>query len=153
MKKVVFSLIAVSLLATTIISCQSNQKETTDSSGADSNATVNSIDTAKVTKDSIGGGNNLLAVSPDVVVKAPQFSSEDVNEVLGKFEPIKQEYIAAIKSKDANQIKAVTAKYYEWVKVAATGGSKLSKDENQSYIDHYTKLNAQWDKLSQRIKK
>ncbi|MES2650242.1 MAG: hypothetical protein V4663_00810 [Bacteroidota bacterium] len=153
MKKVLFSLVAVSLFATTLISCQSNQKGTAES-GADTTETSASADTTKAAAvAATTNGSAILNVSPNVEVKAPQFSSEDVNTGFTKFEPIKQEYIAAINSKDAAKIKEATAKYNAWVTDAATWGSKLTKEENQNYIDHYTKLTTQWDKLTLKIKK
>ena len=155
MKKVLFSLVAVGLFATTLISCQSNQKGT-EGAGADSTGATASTDTAKAKAAAVAAttnGSAILNVSPNVEVKAPQFSSEDVNAGFTKFEPIKQEYIAAINSKDVAKIKEATAKYNAWVMEAATWGSKLTKDENQIYIDHYTKLTTQWDKLTLKIKK
>ncbi len=157
MKKVLFSLIAMSFLATTIISCQSNQKGTAESD-ADSTTVAANADTAKTqqvatTPAGANSGKALLDVSPNIKVKTPQFSSEEVNEGFEKFEPIKQEYIAAINSKDAAKIKAANAKYWEWVKVASAWGNKLPREENQIYVDHYTKLVAQWDKLSLKLKK
>ncbi|MCY1534674.1 hypothetical protein D9M68_700540 [compost metagenome] len=100
-----------------------------------------------------GNGAEILSVSPDAEVKAPQFSSEEVNEGFAKFESLKDEYAAAINSKDKAKINAATAKYVTWVNEASKWGSKLTKDENQIYIDHYTKLVTQWDKLTARIKK
>ena len=157
MKKVLFSLIAMSFLATTIISCQSNQKGTAESD-ADSTTVAANADTATsqqatATSEGANSGKALLNVSPNVKVETPQFSNEDVNKGFERFEPLKQEYIAAINSNDAAKIKAVNAKYWEWVKVASAWGSKLTKDENQIYVDHYTKLVAQWDKLSLKVKK
>ncbi len=153
MKKVLFSLVAVSLFATTLISCQSNQKGTAES-GADTTETSTSVDTAKAAAvAATTNGSAILNVSPNVEVKAPQFSSEDVNAGFTKFEPIKQEYIAAINSKDAAKIKEATAKYNAWIIDASTWGSKLTKEENQIYIDHYSKLTTQWDKLTLKIKK
>ena len=154
MKKVLFSLVAMSLLATTFISCQSNQKGT-EEGGADSTTIATTADSATATTSvSIASAKNeILDVSPNVTVKTPQFSNEDVNGGFAKFEPLKQEYIAAITSNDAAKIKEVTTKFNAWVKDAATWGSKLTQEENQIYIDHYTKLVTQWDKLSLKVKK
>jgi hypothetical protein len=149
MKKILFSLVAMSLLATTLISCQSNQKGTEEGS-----ATSTTGDTVKEASSSIAKtGSPILDVSPNVKVETPQFSSEDVNAGFAKFEPIKQEYISAIASNDAAKIKEVTAKYNAWVVEAAAWGGKLPSSENQIYIDHYTKLTTQWDKLSLKLKK
>jgi len=156
MKKVLFSLVAMSFIATTIISCQSNQKGTAESDADSTNVKVVTTDTAKTPQATAATKNkvkSILDVSPTVVVKAPQFSNEEVNEGLAKFEPIKQAYIAAINSKDAAKIKEVTAQYWEWVTVASTWGKKLTKDENQIYIDHYTQLVSQWNQLTLKIKK
>ncbi|SFG94121.1 hypothetical protein [Pedobacter insulae] len=155
MKKVLFSLVAISFLATTIISCQSNQKGTAESDADSTKPDSQVIDTtatqAKTTSEN--KVKSILDVSPTVKVKTPQFSSEEVNEGFEKFEPIKQAYIAAINSKDAVKIKDVTAEYWKWVESASTWGKKLTKDENQIYIDHYTKLVSQWDQLTPKVKK
>jgi len=151
MKRVLFSFVALSFAATTLISCQSNQKGTEDSSDSTAVAVTDTATdtTAKATKIE----SDILNVSPTVKVKAPEFSNEDVNNGLAKFEPLKEEYMAALDAQDAGKIKEVTAKYYAWVKDASTWGSKLPKEENQIYIDHYTKLVTQWDKLTLKIKK
>lgn len=146
----------MALLATSIISCQSNKKEP-ENNGADTATVVSGkVDTTNAAKEKMATGGNgaeILSVSPDAEVKAPQFSNEEVNAGFAKFEPLKDEYAAAINSKDKAKIKAVTAKYIIWVNEASKWGSKLTKDENQIYIDHYTKLVTQWDKLTARIKK
>ena len=153
MKKVLFSLVATGLFATTLISCQSNQKGTQET-GADTTQITTVEDTTKASPvAATTNGSEILKVSPNVKLEAPQFSNEDVNNGFTKFEPIKQEYMAAINANDAAKIKEITAKYNSWIKDAATWGSKLTKDENQIYIDHYTKLVTQWDKLSLKIKK
>ena len=153
MKKVLFSLVATGLFATTLISCQSNQKGTQET-GADTTQITTVEDTTKASPvAATTNGSEILKVSPNVKLEAPQFSNEDVNNGFTQFEPIKQEYMAAINANDAAKIKEITAKYNSWIKDAATWGSKLTKDENQIYIDHYTKLVTQWDKLSLKIKK
>ncbi len=156
MKKVLFSILAIGLFATSLISCQSNQKGTTEGGADSSTATVDTSSSQPATTASSSiakTGSEILDVSPNVKVETPQFSSEDVNAGFAKFEPLKQEYIAAIESKDAGKIKAVMAKYNEWVIMASNWGSKLPTSENQIYIDHYTKLVTQWDKLTAKIKK
>jgi hypothetical protein len=150
MKKVLFSLVVMGLLATTLISCQSNQKGKVETDGDTTKGTT-SVKPASVTLAKTGNPN--LDVSPTEKVKTPQFSSEDVNASFAKFEPLKKEYIAAMASKDAEKIKEVTAQYNKWVNEASSLGKKLPASENQIYIDHYTKLVTQWDKLSVTMKK
>ena len=153
MKKVLFFLVATGLFATTLISCQSNQKVTTEA-GADSTQITVVEDSAKAAAvAATTNGSEILSVSPDEKLVTPQFSNEDVNNGFAKFEPLKQEYMAAINAYDPAKVKDVTARYFTWVQDAATWGSKLTKDENQIYIDHYTKLVTQWDKLSLKLKK
>lgn len=162
MKKVLFSLVAISLFATALISCQSNQKGT-EETGADSSKIAATVDTSKkapaispqqAKKIALAKtGSEILDVSPDVKVETPQFSNEDVNNGFAKFEPLRKEYKDAITNNDAAKIKEVSAKYIQWVKDASTWGNKLTKDENQIYIDHYTKLVTQWKKLSVEVKK
>lgn len=154
MKKILFSFVAVSLATTTLISCQSNQKASVAEDADTTAAATTNTNTGKEASSSIAKtGSEILDVSPNVKVEIPQFSSEDVNAGFAKFEPIKQAYISAIASNDAAKIKEVTAKYNAWVTEAATWGSKLPSSENQIYIDHYTKLTTQWDKLSLKLKK
>lgn len=153
MKKVLFSIVAMSLLATTLISCQSNQKGT-DEAAADSTTAPSTSAAPKEASSSIAkSGSEILDVSPNVKVETPQFSNEDVNASFAKFEPLKQEYMAAIASKDAEKIKELTTQYNAWVKEASNWGGKLPSSENQIYIDHYTKLVTQWDKLTLKVKK
>ena len=153
MKKVLFFLVATGLFATTLISCQSNQKGTQET-GADSTQITTIEDSAKAAAvAATTNGSEILSVSPDEKLVTPQFSNEDVNNGFAKFEPLKQEYMAAINANDPAKVKDVTARYFTWVQDAATWGSKLTKDENQIYIDHYTKLVTQWDKLSLKLKK
>lgn len=140
MKKILFLVLAMISFAA-ITSCQSNQKETTE--GNSTQKVVN--------KDSITANQN--APTTDAKIEAPKFSSEEVNEGFAKFEPLKQEYIDAIKSKDAAKIKAVNDKYIEWVKAAANWGSKLTKEEIQIYINYYTELTNQWDLITPKTKK
>ncbi|MBP8066975.1 MAG: hypothetical protein KAY27_00290 [Pedobacter sp.] len=153
MNKVLFSIVAMSLLATTLISCQSNQKGT-DEAAADSTTAASTSAAPKEASSSIAkSGSEILDVSPNVKVETPQFSNEDVNAGFAKFEPLKQEYMAAIASKDAEKIKELTAQYNAWVKDASNWGGKLPSSENQIYIDHYQKLVTQWDKLTLKVKK
>ena len=153
MKKVLFYLVVTGLFATTLISCQSNQKGTQET-GADSTQITTIEDSAKAAAvAATTNGSEILSVSPDEKLVTPQFSNEDVNNGFAKFEPLKQEYMAAINANDPAKVKDVTARYFTWVQDAATWGSKLTKDENQIYIDHYTKLVTQWDKLSLKLKK
>lgn len=144
MKKIFLS-VAVIGLATAIISCQSNQNETSETQ-ADSSV----IATKDTSSQAISSGKDipLSEITATTKIEAPQFSSEEVNENLAEFEALKQEYITAVKSKDAAKIKAVTAKYNAWVPIAANWGGKLPQSENQAYINYYTKLVTQWDQIT-----
>jgi hypothetical protein len=148
MKKVFFSLVAMSFFATTIISCQSNQKEAAESDTVKTEPAAEKV-VAKV--DSTGVKN--LDVSPDVVLKFPQFSSEDVNEGLAKFEPLKQEYIAALNSKDKAKINEVVKRFEKWFLDIVSWSDKLSQDERPIYTDYYTQITTQWDKITARYTK
>lgn len=152
-----FSIMAVALMAGVMVSCQSNTK-TPEDSVTDTTTTAavsTSADTsaAKGQMAPTGNGAEILNVSPDVKVDVPQFSSEDVNNGFAKFEPMRQAYKQAIEQKDAAKIKELTTTFNAWAKEAATWGNKLTKDENQVYIDYYTKLVTQWEKLSKKVKK
>lgn len=156
MKKIVLSMVGVAAIAITMVACQNNSKGP-ENSGQDTTAaqtTTASVDTMANVKMATGGnGAEILSVSPDAKLEAPKFSSEEVNEGFAKFEPLRQEYAKAVESKNATKIKELTAQYNAWVKEASAWGAKLTKDENQIYIDHYTKLTTQWDKLTQKAKK
>ena len=155
MKKVLFPLLAMGLIATSLISCQSNQKGT-EETGSDTTATAATpaagSPTAPASTPARKTGNEILDVSPTAKVETPEFSNEAVNASFAKFEPLKQEYIEAIASNDKEKIKEITTRYNAWVKEASTLGSKLPSSENQTYIDHYTKLVIQWDKVSKSKK-
>jgi len=152
---------AMAAIMGVLVSCQSNTK-TPESAGSDTSALASST---SVTDSGAAAAKpvkavalpakdaEIMNVSPTAAVKAPQFTNEDVNAGLARFEPLRQEYEKAIESKNTAKIAEITTKYNQWVGEAATWGLKLTKDENQIYIDHYTKLVRQWEKLSQRIKK
>ena len=155
MKKVLFSLVAMGFLATTLISCQSNQKGTAESGGDTTTKKATSkVPTPTVTPPTIAKtGNENLDVLPNEKVEVPQFSSEDVNTVFAKYEPLRQEYSDALTSNDVGKIKELTAKHNALVKETLSYAKKLPASENQLYIDTYTKFITQWDKLSLKQKK
>ncbi len=142
-------MLAIGLFASTIISCQSNQKGTPGSE-SDSTAVAAGKDSVSLTAANTSGNIPIAAITADTKIEVPKFSSEEVNEGFAKFEPLKQEYIAALKSKNATEIKAVNTKYIEWVKVASNWKNLLTNEENQAYIDYYTKLVTQWDAIAKK---
>lgn len=155
MKKRILSALSIAAMLSLMVACQSNKKspEQADTTQIAASDNVDTAANKNVVSTAPGNGSEIVNVSPTEKVKTPQFTSEEVNEGFAKFEPLKEEYAAAIASKDAAKIKEVTAKYNEWVKVASNWGSKLTKEENQVYIDHYQKLAIQWEKLTATIKK
>lgn len=155
MKKTLFSLVAMGLFASSLTSCQNNQKASVDAEGDTLSTTASAATSDSIAKPSIAKektGNPVLDVTPEQTVKTPAFSSEDVTNGFAKFEPLKKEYQAAIAAKDQAKIKELNKKYNEWVLEASKWGSKLPQSENQAYIDHYTTLTSQWDKLTASIK-
>ncbi|RYG17590.1 MAG: hypothetical protein EOO07_10745, partial [Chitinophagaceae bacterium] len=86
MKKLFFSLVAVSVFATALISCQSNQKGTAEGGDDTTKTAASSTGSVKEASSSIAKtGSEILDVSPTVKVETPQFSSEDVNAGFAKF--------------------------------------------------------------------
>lgn len=147
MKKIFLNLLVLGSFGLFAVSCQSDKKaKDTDSStvAVQSDSTIKKQATADSTKAA-----NALPVSQAEVEKAkvdaPDFSSEEVNNGFNEFTDLKASYEAALKDKDQKAIKAVKEKYSNWVSRAASWGSKVSKEENQKYIDYFEKLARQWE--------
>lgn len=150
MKKVFLTVLTLGFLTSVMVSCQSEAKK----ESADTTA-ITGIDTAKVA----GSLAALPVIEPTkeeiakAEVKAPDFSDSDVNEGLGQFNSLKEEYASALASKDNTAIKAVVDKYNTWVMKTATYGSKLPAAENQKFIEYYEKLAQQWSITERQAKK
>lgn len=129
MKKKLLSVAAIALLATTIISCSSEKK---DDSANDTNQ-VAVVDSPAVSAET-------ATTTSDV----PSFSNEEVNKGLAEFATLKNEYVAALKSKDAAKIQELGTKYTTWAQGAATWATKLKADEMQKYSDYMTKISKEW---------
>ncbi|TBO42426.1 hypothetical protein [Pedobacter kyonggii] len=132
MKNTILSIAAAGLLASTLVSCDSTKKtETTkDSSEISANGDTITKITTKTTE----------TVKTDV----PTFSSEEVNKGLAEYSKLKDEYVAAVKSKNAAEIKALSDKYTAWANQATGWASKLKPDEIQKYSDYMLKLSEEW---------
>lgn len=131
MKKKLLSVAAIALLATTIISCSSEKK---DDSASDTNQ-VSVVDSPEVSAET---------ATTSTVSDVPSFSNEEVNKGLAEFATLKEEYLAALKSKDAAKIQELGAKYSTWAQGAATWATKLKADEMQKYSDYMTKISKEW---------
>ena len=136
MKNTILSIAAVGLLATTLVSCDSTKKtETTkDSSEISANGDTVKKVTTKTTE----------IVKTDV----PTFSSEEVNKGLAEYSKLKDEYVAAVKSKNAAEIKAISDKYTVWANKATGWASKLKPDEIQKYSEYMIKVSEDWAKAA-----
>ncbi|KRT15592.1 hypothetical protein ASU31_13070 [Pedobacter ginsenosidimutans] len=132
MKNTILSIAAAGLLASTLVSCDSTKKtETTkDSSEISANGDTITKTTTKTTET--------------VKTDAPTFSSEEVNKGLAEYAKLKDEYVAAVKSKNATEIKALSDKYTAWANQATGWASKLKPDEIQKYSDYMLKLSEEW---------
>ena len=136
MKNTILNIAAAGLLASTLVSCESTKKtETTkDSSEISANGDTITKITTKTTE----------TVKTDV----PTFSSDEVNKGLAEYAKLKDEYVAAVKSKNAAEIKALSDKYKAWANQATGWASKLKPDEIQKYSDYMLKLSEEWTKAA-----
>lgn len=131
MRKILLSVAAVGLLATTLVSCDSTKKteKTTDSTvSANGDTTVKVVTKTTEVKTS----------------EVPTFSSEDVNSGLADLTKLKDDYVAAIKNKNATEIQALTEKYKAWSQKATTLAAKLKPEEIQKYTDYVTQISKEW---------
>lgn len=150
MKNKIFSILTLAAVVSLTAACTSDKKASTEGE-ADSLANASQVDSAglfvKADSAKVGSGAAIINVEPTKPVSIPVFSSETVNQGLAKFEPLRKELEAAIESKNSEQISALSVKFTEWVKEASNYGTKLSREENQAYIDTYSKMVLQWEKL------
>ncbi|RZK49168.1 MAG: hypothetical protein EOO99_07235 [Pedobacter sp.] len=150
MKRKIFSVLTLAAVISLTFACKSDKKADTDNQ-TDSLAMVNEADSAglfaKVDSAKVGSGAAIINVEHTRPVVLPIFSSETVNTGLAKFEPLRKELEAAIAANDETKISALSKSFTAWVMEASTYGEKLTKDENQIYIDTYSKMVLQWEKL------
>lgn len=139
MKKTILSVAALGLFAATIVSCDSTKK--TDAT-SDTSKVEASADTTKKEE-----------VAATTKADVPTFSSDEVNKGLAEFAALKDQYIAALKSKNSTEIQALSTKYSTWAQSAATWASKLKPDEVQKYSDYMTKVSKEWADAAQEAVK
>ncbi|SDE07096.1 hypothetical protein [Pedobacter soli] len=136
MKNTICAVTAIALFAVTLVSCENTRKtETTKDSSI---VSANGDTTTKVT----------TKTTEIVKTDAPSFSSEEVNKSLAEYAKLKDDYMAALKTKNAAEIKAVSEKYTAWANQATTWASKLKPDEIQKYSDYVLKLSEEWSKAA-----
>jgi hypothetical protein len=95
-EKTLLSISAVGLLAATLLSCENTTKITKSSD----TTIVRGDTTVKTT-----------VKTEEVKFDVPSFSSDEVNKGLAEYAKLKDEYLAALKSKNETQVKALTIKY------------------------------------------
>jgi len=141
MKKIIFSIATAGILASTLVSCESTKKtETTkDSSEISANGDTVTKITTKTTE----------IVKTDV----PTFSSEEVNKGLAQYTKLKDEYVIAVKNKNATEIKAISDKYTAWANQATGWAAKLKPDEIQKYSEYMIKISEEWAKAAKDVVK
>ncbi|WP_231427077.1 hypothetical protein [Pedobacter sp. Leaf250] len=139
MRKTILSIAAVGIFAATLVSCDNTKTKTTTSS----DTTVVSGDTTVKT----------TSKTEEVKSDVPTFSSDEVNKGLAEYAKLKDEYIAALKSKNQTEIQALSTKYSTWAQTASTWASKLKPDEVQKYSDYMTKLSQEWSAAAQEAVK
>ncbi|MGM9475400.1 hypothetical protein ACS5PU_03175 [Pedobacter sp. GSP4] len=132
MKNTILSVAAVGLLATALVSCDSTKKTETTKDSTAISAKGDTI--TKVT----------TTTTETVKTDIPTFSSEEVNKGLAEYSKLKDEYIAAVKSKNATEIKAIKEKYTAWANQATGWAAKLKPDEIQKYSEYVLKLSEEW---------
>lgn len=151
MKKIFLTVSTLGFLASVMVSCQSDKKK----GSVDDTAAVSQSNITKVA-DSLAALPVIEPTKEEIAkaeVKSPDFSNSEVNEGLGEFNSLKEEYVSALTSKDNAAIKAVVDKYNTWVMKTATYGSKLPAAENQKFIEYYEKLAQQWNITERQAKK
>ncbi|WP_293304889.1 hypothetical protein [Pedobacter sp. UBA5917] len=132
MKNTILSIAAIGLLTTSLVSCDSTKKTETTTDSTEISAKGDTI--TKVT----------TTTTETVKTSAPTFSSEEVNKGLAEYSKLKDEYVAAVKSKNATEIKAISDKYTAWANQATGWAAKLKPDEIQKYSDYVLKLTEEW---------
>ncbi len=144
-----------------MISCQSNSKDSAqdgaDSTVVDSNGDTTHVGSSATSVSAVASpsakGASLINVKPEEKVVLSKFSNAEVNTIFSQFEAIKEEYLVALKEKNAEKIKEANEKYQKWVLTASSLTDKVGAQENQRYIDQYTKLVSQWDNATRLYKK
>lgn len=136
MKKTICAVAAIALSAVTLVSCENTRKtETTkDSNTVSANGDTITKVTTKTTE----------TVKTDI----PSFSSEEVNKGLAEYAKLKDDYVAALKTQNAAELKVISEKYTVWANQATTWASKLKPDEIQKYSDYVLKLSEEWSKAA-----
>lgn len=132
MKNTILSVAAIGLLTTSLVSCDSTTKTETTKDSTEISAKGDTI--TKVT----------TTTTETVKTEVPTFSSEEVNKGLAEYSKLKDEYVAAVKSKNATEIKAISDKYTAWANQATGWAAKLKPDEIQKYSDYVLKLSEEW---------
>ncbi len=129
MKKILLSGAAIALLATVMVSCGENKETKTETTTTTTTEAEKPAETAATTP---------------AASDAPTFSNEEVNKGLAEFKALKDQYVAAIASKDQAKIAELNKTYTTWAQGAASWGTKLKPEELQSYTDYMTKLTKEW---------
>lgn len=134
MKKSILNFIALAMLSLSIISCSNENKET---------ASTSATDVVKV------DGLEVDVPMKTTKTEIPTFSSDDVNKGLAEFNTLKDEYIVALKEKNATAIQQLSTKYATWAQGAAIWGNKLKADEIQKYSEYMKKITQEWAEAAQ----
>jgi len=136
MKNTISAVAAIALFVVTLVSCENTRKTETTKDSSTVSASGDTI--TKVT----------TKTTEIVKTDAPSFSSEEVNKGLAEYAKLKDDYVAALKTKNAAEIKAISEKYTVWANQATTWASKLKPDEIQKYSDYVLKLSEEWSKAA-----
>lgn len=136
MKKTLSPVVAIGLIAATVVSCERSKQ-----TQVDTDLTIVKRDTAV---------RGIIDRVETVKLNRPTFSSGEVNSGLAKYAKLKDDYITALKNGDAVQVEALKVRYNHWAQLAVGWGSKLKPDEFQKYSEYITKLSEEWEAVAQK---
>ncbi|TCD26685.1 hypothetical protein EZ456_12060 [Pedobacter psychrodurus] len=139
MKNTFLSIASIGLLASALVSCDSTKKTETTKDSSEISSSGDTI--TKVT----------TTTTETVKTDIPTFSSEEVNKGLAEYSKLKDEYVAAVKSKNTAEIKALSDKYTAFANQAAGWASKLKPDEIQKYSDYMLKISEEWTEAAKEV--
>jgi len=135
MKKVLLSCFMVAFVASGISSCSGTTETKTEKTVSETTVTT----------------TEPTVVTPPKADDVPVFSSAEVNKNLALFQPLKEQYLKALESRDPAQISDFMKKYTAWATASASWASKLKPEEQQAFGDYLTRLNQEWQEATLKV--
>ena len=130
MKKLILSIAVLSLFAA---SC-----------GNTENKTEGTEETTAASTEGTAPADETTASTTTPASDAPTFSNEEVNKGVSDYKALLNEYIAAVKAKDAAKVQSLTAKSQEFSKNMQAWVTKLKPEETQQFSEYMQKLTKEW---------